>query len=144
MPILRHLDTDAAIGALTRLGDPYVLLVAMFLVILLERDEVWVFQPLLDMESDRERVEGILTDGLIIVFHIDKERLLVAKMVIIFDFIGKLDRVSLERLLSSVLRLANFLALFSRQCGWRLDDWLFLWRGSCDRGNINFALLGGR
>ena len=72
----------------------------MFFVILLECDKVGVLQSLLDMESNRKRVEGILTNCLIIILHINKERLLVAKMVIVLNFIGQLDRISLERLLS--------------------------------------------
>ena len=50
------------------------------------------------MERYWQGVEGVLSNGLIIVLHIDKERFLVAQMVVVLDLICQLDRVDFKRL----------------------------------------------
>ena len=53
VPVLSYLDTYTAISALARLGDPDILLIFMFLIILLKRYKIRILQPLLDVECDR-------------------------------------------------------------------------------------------
>ena len=77
-PILRHLNSNTAVGALARLCDPDIVRITMLLIVLLESKEVGIIEALLNVESDWERVERILANGLIIVLHIYKEGFLVA------------------------------------------------------------------
>ena len=97
-PFLGHLDTDTTIGALARLRDPDIVRVTVLLVVLPESKEVGVIESFLDMKRNWQRVERILTDGLIIILHIYKEGFLIAKMIIIFDLVGQLDWVCIKGL----------------------------------------------
>ena len=88
IPILGDLDTVTAISALSGLADPDVVPVSVLIVVLLEGEEVWIAQTLLNVECNGQRVERIITDRLIVVLHIHEQCLLVAKMVVVLDLVG--------------------------------------------------------
>ena len=50
----------------------------MLFIVLLESQEIGVSQALLNVEGDRQRVERILADSLIVILHIDEEGLFIA------------------------------------------------------------------
>jgi len=52
VPLFRNLDAHTSIGALARLGNPDVVRVLVFFVILPERLKVGVVKALLHVESD--------------------------------------------------------------------------------------------
>ena len=70
------------------------------------------------MESDGQRVERILADGLVVVLHVDEEGLLVAQVIVVLDLVRQLDWIGLEdlRLCSILLSLLLFIFFFVR---WR-------------------------
>ena len=77
-PLFSHLDADSTIRALSWLSDPDIVSIAMLFIVLLESQEIGIGEALFDVEGDRQRVERILADDLIVVLHIDKERLFIA------------------------------------------------------------------
>ena len=50
------------------------------------------------MESDGQRVERILADGLVVVLHVDEEGLLVAQVIVVLDLVRQLDWIGLKYL----------------------------------------------
>ena len=91
MPLFRNLNSHPSVRALARLGYPNIILVGMFFIILLKGYKIWVIETLFDMKSYRQWVEGVLSTRLVVVFHVHKQGLFVAKMVIIFNFVSKFD-----------------------------------------------------
>ena len=112
------MDADSAVRALSWLGDPDIISVAMLLVVLLEGQEVWISEAFFDMESDGQRVERIVADGFVVVLHVDEEGLLVAQVIVVLDLVRQLDWIGLEdlRLRSILLSLLLFIFFFVR---WR-------------------------
>ena len=77
-PFFSHLDANSTIRALSWLSDPDIVSIAMLFIILLESQEIGVCEALLNVEGDRQRVERILADHLIVILHIDEEGLFIA------------------------------------------------------------------
>ena len=76
---------------------------------LLEFLELWVREAGLDVESDWQIVKNVLLHGLIVVFHVQEQRLLVIQMEVILDLVVK---PGFKELLSNLcLRLLILLIL---------------------------------
>ena len=86
-PFFGNLDARTAVGALTRLRDPYIVRVSVILVIFLEGEVAWILKPCLYMKGDWKGIERVLTDCFVIAFHIYKEGLFVAEVVVVLDFV---------------------------------------------------------
>lgn len=78
VPLFCHLNTHASVRALARLGYPNIILVGMLFIILLESHKIGVIETFFDMKSHRQRVEGVLSTRLVIVFHVHKQGFFVA------------------------------------------------------------------
>lgn len=96
MPLLCNLDAHTSIGALARLGNPDVVRILVFFVVLLERLKVGIVKALLHVESHWKSVEGVLAYGFVIIFHIHEKSFLVAKMVVVFNLVGELTWVRIK------------------------------------------------
>lgn len=62
----------------------------VFEIIMLEAVELWVVQASLDVESQRYVLEDVLTEGLIVVLHVQEERLLIVHVEIVLDLVIQL------------------------------------------------------
>ena len=86
---------------------------------LLEFLELWVREAGLDVESDWQIVKNVLLHGLIVVFHVQEQRLLVIQMEVILDLVVK---PGFKELLSNLcLRLLILLILLLVTNGLILD-----------------------
>lgn len=57
------------------------------LKVLAKASELWVFKPSLRVESQRQNLEGVFADGLIISPHIDKDTFFVGQLLILLQFV---------------------------------------------------------
>ena len=100
MHVFCDLDSHTSVCVLARLQDPDIVRIFLHscIVVGCELGKKWVIQTVLDVECDRQCVKWILSTGLIVGLHVDKESLLICKMVVIFDLVVELVRVHLHLL----------------------------------------------
>ena len=122
----------------------------MIFIVLCECLEVGVVQAFLDVERYWQGIKWVLSNRLIVIFHIHKERFLVAQMVVVLDLICQLDRVNFERLRALVtIRVgivatcsdALLLGLFFRRSDGRLDDFWLRWGRHSNSWDVDLGLL---
>ena len=108
-------------------------------VIIRESFPVEVIQSIFYMERDRQSIERVFTNGLVIILHVDKEGLFVRQVVVIFDFVVHFDGVLLFRLLIHDIRHC-----LDRSLLLTLDHFL-RWKPVCDgliHVEFDFFVLG--
>lgn len=122
----------------------------MVFIVLCESLEVGVVQAFLDVERYWQGIKWVLSNRLIIILHIHKERFLVAQMVVVFDLICQLDGVNFERLRALVtirVRIivaccdALLLRLFFRRSDGRLDNFWLRWGRHRHSWDVDLCLL---
>ena len=125
----------------------------MIFIVLCECLEVGVVQAFLDVERYWQGIKWVLSNRLIVIFHIHKERFLVAQMVVVLDLICQLDRVNFERLRALVtIRVgivaacsdALLLGLFFRRSDGRLDDFWLRWGRHRHSWDVDLGLFSWR
>ena len=122
----------------------------MVFIVLCKSLEVGVVQAFLDVERNWQGIKWVLSNCLIIILHIHKERFLVAQMVVVLDLISQLDRVNFERLRALVtipVRIivaccnALLLVLLFRRSDGRLDNFWLRWGRHRHSWDVDLGLL---